>query len=119
MMQRHLSQSIREYLSVSEVSKHFLGPLHAQYSIINSKISHTYITFINVCVEVAVFLAVSSNLSVIVVDQDAHLCKQLHLLFIQIIHVNLRHPYRCTEPSDLTANTEHTHTHTLILNHAS
>lgn len=42
-------------------------------------------TFVDVGVEVAVFLGVRSDLAVVLVDEDAHLRQQLHLLLVQVI----------------------------------
>lgn len=52
------------------------------------------VTFVDVRVEVAVFLGVRSNLAVVLVDEDAHLGKQLHLLLVQVICGYLRHSDR-------------------------
>lgn len=48
-------------------------------------------TFIDVRVEVAVFLSVCSSLVVVLINEDAHLGQQLHLLLIQVICGYLRH----------------------------
>lgn len=48
-------------------------------------------TFVNVGVEVAVLLGVSSSLPVILIYQDTHLRQKLHLLMVQFICVYLWH----------------------------
>lgn len=48
-------------------------------------------TFVDVGVEVAVFLGVRPDLAVVLVDEDAHLGQQLHLLLVQVIGGYLRH----------------------------
>ncbi len=65
-----------------------------------------------------VFLAVSSDLPVVVVDEDAHLCKQLHLLLIQILHVNLGHASRWTDRGKHTVIQLHT-LHILVIQSAA
>lgn len=42
-------------------------------------------TFVDVGVEVAVFLGVRSDLAVVLVNEDAHLRQELHLLLVQVI----------------------------------
>lgn len=59
-------------------------------------------TFIDVRVEVAVFLRVCSNLAVVLVNEDAHLGQQLHLLLIQVICGYLRHSNGRLQVSGLT-----------------
>lgn len=51
-------------------------------------------TFVDVGVEVAVFLGVSADLAVVLVDEDAHLGQQLHLLLVQVFRGYLRHSAR-------------------------
>lgn len=60
-------------------------------------------TFVNVGVEVAVFLGVRSDLAVVLVDEDAHLGQQLHLLLVQVICGYLRHSDGRLQVSRLTA----------------
>lgn len=51
----------------------------------------------------AVFLGVRSNLAVVLVDEDAHLGQQLHLLLVQVICGYPRHPEGRVQVSHLTA----------------
>lgn len=60
-------------------------------------------TFIDVGVEVAVFLGVRSDLAVVLVDEDAHLGQKLHLLLIQVVCGNLGHSGCRLQVSDFTA----------------
>lgn len=48
-------------------------------------------TFVNVSIQVAVFLGVCSNFVVVLVDEDAHLGQKLHLLLVQVVCGYLRH----------------------------
>lgn len=48
-------------------------------------------TFIDARVEVAVLLGVRSDPPVLLVDDDAHLREQLHLLLVQVVRGDLRH----------------------------
>lgn len=52
------------------------------------------LTFVDVGVEVAVLLGVRSDLAVVLVDEDAHLGQQLHLLLVQVVCGYLRHSDR-------------------------
>lgn len=60
-------------------------------------------TFVDVGVEVAVFLSVRSDLAVILVDEDAHLGQKLHLLLIQVIGGYFRHSGCRLQMSNFTA----------------
>lgn len=51
----------------------------------------------------AVFLGVRSDLAVVLVDEDAHLGQQLHLLLVQVICGDLRHSDCRLKVSHLTA----------------
>ena len=41
---------------------------------------------------------------VILIDEDAHLCKKFHLLLVQIIRVYFRHPCSSTQIFRLSVN---------------
>lgn len=60
-------------------------------------------TFVDVGVEVAVFLSVRSDLEVVLVDEDAHLGQKLHLLLIQVIGGYFGHSGCRLQVSDFTA----------------
>lgn len=77
------------------------------------------ITFVDVGVQVAVLLGVCSDLLIVFINEDTHLCQQLHLLLIQVVCGDLRHSDGWMRMSHRAAEQSRTHRlesiHCLIL----
>lgn len=48
-------------------------------------------TSVDVLIQVAVFLRVRPDATVVLIDEDAHLSQQLHLLLVQVVRAHLGH----------------------------